>query len=84
MQEECAALGKPVLVLRDDTERPEAVDAGVALLVGTDARRIVEAASRVLEDADAYGTMSRPTRAFGDGSASVRILDALLRASDSA
>ena len=50
VQEECAALGKPVLVLRQDTERPEAVDAGVAIVVGTDSRRIVEQASRVLQD----------------------------------
>ncbi len=80
VQEECAALGKPVLVMRDDTERPEAVDAGVAVLVGADAQRIVTLASRLLNDADACGRMARPSAAFGDGSASLRILDALLAA----
>ena len=80
IQEECAALGKPVLVLRHDTERQEAVDAGVAVLVGTDPERIVEVASRLLLDRDKWRAMSRPSTAFGDGSASTRILDALLAA----
>jgi UDP-N-acetylglucosamine 2-epimerase (non-hydrolysing) len=80
VQEECAALGKPVLVMRDDTERPEAVDAGVALLVGTDSQRIVEVASRLLGDPEATLRMARPSAAFGDGHASARILDALLDA----
>ncbi|HEX2540225.1 MAG TPA: UDP-N-acetylglucosamine 2-epimerase (non-hydrolyzing) [Caldimonas sp.] len=80
VQEECAALGRPVLVLRADTERPEAVDAGVALLVGTDARRIVEAASRLLDDAESYRTMAHPTAAFGEGRASIHILNALAAA----
>ena len=80
VQEECAALGKPVLVLRHDTERPEAVDAGVAVLVGTDPERIVEVASRLLLDRDSWRAMNRPSTAFGDGSASTRILDALLAA----
>jgi UDP-N-acetylglucosamine 2-epimerase (non-hydrolysing) len=77
VQEECAALGKPVLVLRSDTERPEAVDAGVAMLVGTDRARIVEVASALLLDAESYRSMSRPTSAFGRGRASARILEAL-------
>ena len=80
VQEECAALGKPVLVLRHDTERQEAVDAGVAVLVGTDPERIVEVASRLLLDAESWRAMGRPSTAFGDGSASTRILDALLAA----
>lgn len=80
IQEECAALGKPVLVLRDDTERREAVEAGVAALVGTDADRIVEFASRILGNTDTRRAMGRKSTAFGDGSASVRILDALLGA----
>ena len=80
IQEECAALGKPVLVMRDDTERPEAVDAGVAQLVGTDPTRIVDAASRLLGDPEAGSRMARPSTAFGDGRASARILDALLEA----
>ncbi len=80
VQEECAALGKPMLVMRDDTERPEAVDAGVAVLVGTDPARIVEVASRLLGDPEAASRMARPSTAFGDGRASERILDALLDA----
>ena len=84
VQEECAALGKPVLVLRQDTERPEAVDAGVAIVVGTDSRRIVEQASRVLQDDATFRVMGRPTDAFGDGHAAARILDALLAASPAA
>ena len=79
VQEECAALGKPVLVLRDDTERQEAVDAGVAMLVGTAPQRIVDAASKVLSDAEVYDRMAQPSLAFGDGRASARILDALKR-----
>ena len=78
VQEECAALGKPVLVLREHTERPEAVDAGVALVVGTDVRRIVEAASRLLSDPESYRKMAQPSTAFGEGAASQLILDAVL------
>lgn len=84
IQEECAAIGMPVGVLRDDTERPEAVDAGVAELVGTDAARIVAFASRLLGSADARRAMGRKSTAFGDGSASLRILDALIDASRAA
>ena len=74
LQEEAPALGKPVLVLRRTTERPEAVDAGTARLVGTEPSSILEEASRLLEDADAYGAMSRAVNPFGDGQASARIL----------
>ncbi|MFL6663698.1 MAG: non-hydrolyzing UDP-N-acetylglucosamine 2-epimerase [Rhizobacter sp.] len=77
VQEECATLGKPVLVLRADTERPEAVDAGVAALVGTDAGQIVEVASRLLAEPECYRAMAHATQVFGEGSASVQILDAL-------
>ena len=80
VQEECAALGKPVLVLRDDTERQEAIDAGVAILVGTDAQQIADVGSSLLDDAERYATMARPSNAFGDGDASGKILDALLGA----
>ncbi|HEX4235679.1 MAG TPA: UDP-N-acetylglucosamine 2-epimerase, partial [Caldimonas sp.] len=80
VQEECAALGKPVLVLRGHTERPEAIEAGVAKVVGTGARAIVEAASRLLDDPAVRGAMCRASDAFGDGRASQRILAALLRA----
>ena len=75
LQEEAPALGKPVLVLRRTTERPEAVDAGTARLVGTDPSTILEEASRLLSDASAYGAMSRAVNPFGDGKASQRILE---------
>ena len=74
LQEEAPALGKPVLVLRRTTERPEAVDAGTARLVGTDPAAILEEASRLLSDTSAYGAMSRAVNPFGDGKASARIL----------
>ena len=79
IQEEAPALGKPVLVMRDETERPEAVDAGVAKLVGTDEDRIVACVARLLADRSAYETMARATNPFGDGRASECIL-AFLRA----
>ena len=79
VQEECAALGRPVLVMREDTERPEALEAGVALLVGTETASIVEAGASLLDDAERYRRMARPSTAFGRGSASVQILDAMLR-----
>ncbi len=78
IQEECAALGKPVIVLRGETERSEAVDAGISTLVGTDSDRIVEASSRLLDDALLYEALARPSQAFGDGHACERILDSLL------
>lgn len=81
IQEECAALGKPVLVLRNDTERPEAVDSGVAVLVGTTPQRIIEVASALLADHQYYDSLARPSTAFGDGAASTLILDALGRES---
>ena len=77
IQEEAPALGKPVLVMRDVTERPEAVAAGTVRLVGTDPERIVSEAERLLEDKDAYANMARAANPFGDGHASERILDEL-------
>ena len=74
LQEEAPALGKPVLVLRRTTERPEAVDAGTARLVGTDSSCIVKEVSRLLNDSSAYEAMSRAVNPFGDGQASQRIL----------
>ena len=79
VQEECCALGKPVLVLREDTERPEAVDAGVAVVVGTSPHDIADAASRLLGDPETRRRMSGASRAFGEGNASMQILDALRR-----
>lgn len=77
VQEEAPSLGKPVLVMRDTTERPEAVDAGTALMVGTDATRIIESASQLLNDKAAYDAMSRAHNPYGDGQATGRIIDAL-------
>jgi len=78
IQEEAPSLGKPVLVLRDKTERPEAVHAGVAKLLGTDRAAIVEAASALLSDEAALAAMSRPVRLYGDGLASARIVESLV------
>ena len=77
VQEEAPSLGKPVLVMRDTTERPEAVDAGTVLLVGTDADLIVAEATRLLDDDGAYGLMSRAHNPYGDGHAAERILAAI-------
>jgi UDP-N-acetylglucosamine 2-epimerase (non-hydrolysing) len=77
IQEEAPTLGKPVLVMRDVTERPEAVEAGVARLVGSDVDRIVAAASELLDDPAAYAKMSQAGNPFGDGRAAVRIADLL-------
>jgi len=79
LQEEAPALGKPVLVLRRTTERPEAVDAGTAKLIGTDSADIVAEASRLLEDSGAYEAMARAHNPFGDGLASGRIVEAARR-----
>lgn len=77
IQEEGATLGKPVLVLREVTERPELIEAGAGRLVGTDRDRIVEAASRLLEDPAERAAMGRPRFLFGDGRAAERIASAL-------
>ncbi|MEB3263389.1 MAG: UDP-N-acetylglucosamine 2-epimerase (non-hydrolyzing) [Synechococcus sp.] len=79
LQEEAPALGKPVLVLRRTTERPEAVEAGTARLIGTDTADIVREASRLLEEPEAYDAMARAHNPFGDGQASGRILAAARR-----
>ena len=77
LQEEAPALGKPVLVMRDTTERPEGVDAGTAILVGTDPQRIASEAQRLLRDRQHYLRMSRAHNPFGDGQASLRIMNVL-------
>lgn len=77
VQEEAPSLGKPVFVMRDTTERPEAVDAGTVKLVGTDADLIVDQVSRALDDADYYEAMSRAHNPYGDGAASARICRAI-------
>ncbi|WP_244807545.1 non-hydrolyzing UDP-N-acetylglucosamine 2-epimerase [Caballeronia zhejiangensis] len=77
VQEEAPALGKPVLVLRHETERPEAVEAGVVRLVGTQTDVIVDAVSRLLSDPAEYRTMARGVSPYGDGNAASRIVDVL-------
>lgn len=77
VQEEAPALGKPVLVLRDETERPEAVDQGVVKLVGPNYERIVSEAQRLLDDPDAYKAMARGVSPYGDGKAADRIVQTL-------
>jgi UDP-N-acetylglucosamine 2-epimerase (non-hydrolysing) len=78
LQEEAPSLGKPVLVLRATTERPEAIEAGTAQIVGTDREVIARATYRLLDDADAYAAMARAANPFGDGHAARRIVDALM------
>lgn len=77
MQEEAPALGTPVLVLREVTERPEGIASGNLLLVGTDTDRIVAEANRLLDDPALHAAMARPAFPFGRGGASVKILDAI-------
>ena len=73
IQEEAPSLGRPVLVMRDTTERPEAVEAGTVQLVGTDTGRIVSAATALLDDAAAYARMAQALNPYGDGRAAARI-----------
>ncbi|WP_255365082.1 non-hydrolyzing UDP-N-acetylglucosamine 2-epimerase [Cellulosimicrobium sp. I38E] len=80
VQEEAPSLGKPVLVMRENTERPEAVAAGTVKLIGTEEERIVAEVTRLLTDDDAYTAMSGATNPYGDGSASHRSLEALATA----
>lgn len=80
VQEEAPSLGKPVLVMRETTERPEAVEAGTVLLVGTDEQRIVGEATRLLEDPVRYREMSEARNPYGDGHAAARIANTMLMA----
>lgn len=77
VQEEAPALGKPVLVMRETSERPEGIEAGTAKLVGTDADRIVAEAERLLDDPKAYEAMARAHNPFGDGHSATRITELL-------
>ena len=79
IQEEAPSLGKPVLVMRDTTERPEAMAAGTVRLVGTDADRIIDETFRLLDDGEAYAAAARVHHPYGDGRASQRILEDLTR-----
>lgn len=79
VQEEGPSLGKPVLVMRDTTERPEGVDAGTARLVGANSENIIREATRLLDDASAYRAMSEAKNPYGDGKSAPRILEAISR-----
>jgi UDP-N-acetylglucosamine 2-epimerase (non-hydrolysing) len=78
IQEEAPTFGAPTLVLREVTERPEGVEAGVLKLVGTDTDRIVAEANRLLDDTSAHEAMARIANPYGDGHAAERITQALL------
>jgi len=77
VQEEAPALGKPVLVMRETTERPEGIEAGTARLVGTDTGRIVAGVERLLDDEIAYAAMARAHNPYGDGRSAARIVELL-------
>jgi len=77
IQEEAPGLGKPVLVLRETTERPEAIAAGTVRLVGTNRECLVSEVHRLLDDAQAYAAMARAVNPYGDGQSAGRIVDAL-------
>ena len=77
IQEEAPGLGKPVLVMRDTTERPEALEAGTVKLVGTDYNKIVSEVSLLLNDQAHYDVMSKAVNPYGDGHACKRIVEAL-------
>jgi len=79
IQEEAPSIGKPVLVMRDVTERPEAVAAGTVRLVGTETRKIADETTRLLDDPDHYETMKSAHNPYGDGNASARIVDGILK-----
>jgi len=74
IQEEAPSLGKPVLVMRDTTERPEAINAGTVILVGTNVNKIVNETNLLLNDTDRYKRMSKLHNPYGDGNASRRIV----------
>jgi UDP-N-acetylglucosamine 2-epimerase (non-hydrolysing) len=74
IQEEAPSLGKPVLVMRDTTERPEAVDAGVVKLIGTDTDDIFNGTVDILENKSIYTSMSTASNPYGDGNASLQIV----------
>jgi UDP-N-acetylglucosamine 2-epimerase (non-hydrolysing) len=79
IQEEAPSLGKPVLVLRETTERPEGIEAGTARLVGTDKENILRAVAELLDDRNAYQAMACAVNPYGDGTAALKIVDALER-----
>lgn len=78
IQEEAPGLGKPVLVMRDTTERPEALESGTVRLVGTDKKKIINEVSRLILDSIYYNNMSKAINPYGDGNSSVKIIDSLI------
>lgn len=78
IQEEAPSLGKPVLVLRDTTERPEGIEAGTLKLAGTDEEKIYKLTKELLENEEIYNSMSKASNPYGDGNASKRIVDAII------
>jgi UDP-N-acetylglucosamine 2-epimerase (non-hydrolysing) len=79
IQEEAPSLGKPVLVLREVTERPEAIEAGTVILVGTDEKKIIEETNRLLNDSNIYEKMSQAHNPYGDGHAATRIIQQIVK-----
>lgn len=79
LQEEAPHFGKPVLVLRTETERPEAVEAGTVKVVGVDESVIYNAAKTLFDDPDAYNAMAHAVNPYGDGTSSERIVDVLMK-----
>ena len=79
IQEEAPSLGKPVLVLRDTTERPEGIEAGTLKLVGTNENIIYEETKKLLEDKEEYNKMSKASNPYGDGNASKYIVDEIIK-----
>jgi UDP-N-acetylglucosamine 2-epimerase (non-hydrolysing) len=79
IQEEAPSLGKPVLVLRETTERPEGIDAGTAKLVGTDREKIIRETEQLLNNSDEYDKMAKAVNPYGDGKASERIVDLIIK-----
>ena len=77
IQEEAPGLGKPVLVMRDTTERPEALEAGTVKLVGTDKTKIINEVNTLLTNKSVYETMSKANNPYGDGKACKRIINSL-------
>lgn len=81
VQEEASTLGKPVVVMRDTTERPESLEAGVSLLAGTSTQAVVRAVERLLNDEELYQSMARKLDLYGDGATRHRVVDILTRRS---
>lgn len=79
IQEEAPSLGKPVLIMRDTTERPEALEVGSGKLVGTDSKAIIEEVARLLTDRDAYMLMTKAQNPYVDGHAAERIVEACIK-----